>query len=237
MESANGYACPACGVPMRRQRFERRPEGHVALDTCFDCQAIWFDHFESSQLTPGATIELFRMINEHGAPVARPVPDEADCPLCHGRLLFTHDMQRGNRFVYYRCPQRHGRFTTFFQFLREKHFVRSLTPAEVKRLKANFTQVRCSSCGGPVNVERDAACGYCRAPLAILDAEAVQRTLDELSEKEKERMHPAPNPAAAIDAILAGRQAERRMSRYERGRASEGVDLVREVLGFLAQQL
>jgi len=235
MGTATGYACPGCAAPMRRQLFARRPEGDVALDTCFDCQAIWFDDFESSQLTPGATIELFRLINERGAHVAKPVPESAACPRCRGRLILTHDLQRTNRFVYYRCPQRHGRFTSFFQFLREKHFVRSLTPVEVRKLRASFKQVRCSSCGGAVNVERDAACSYCRAPLAILDADAVQRTLDELSEKERSR--PAPDPAAAIDAILAGRRTEHRLSRLESGRMDEGVDLVREVLGFLTRQL
>ena len=227
---ASGYECPGCRVQMHRQQFARRPDGEVALDICFECQALWFDHFESSQLTPGATIELFRLINEHGAELARPVPDAAGCPVCHKRLQLTHDIQRGNRFVYHRCPEWHGRFTTFFQFLREKHFVRSLSAVEIQKLRATLKHVRCSSCGGPVNVERDAACGYCHAPLAILDAEAVQRTLDELSEKERTR--PAPDPTAAIDAILAGRRTERRLARYERP-DDGGVDLVREVLGLL----
>jgi len=220
---------------MRRQRFARRPEGEVVLDICFDCQAIWFDQFESSQLTPGATIELFRRVHERGAPVAKPIRENAACPLCRGRLKLTHDMQGNNRFVYHACPLRHGRFTTFFQFLREKHFVRSLTNVEIQRLKATVKQVRCSSCGAPVNVERDAVCGHCRAPLAILDADAVQRTLDELSEKERNR--PVPDPVAAIDAILAGRQYDRKLARLERGGFDDGVDLVREVLGFLAMDV
>ena len=235
MGAARGYACPGCGAAMRRQVFARRPEGTVPLDVCFECQALWFDHFESSQLTPGATIELFRLIHDRGAPTARPVPETAACPVCRLRLRLTHDMQRNNRFVYHGCPGRHGRFITFFQFLREKHFVRSLTNAEIRRLSATVKQVRCSSCGAPVNVERDAACGYCHAPLAILDADAVQRTLDELSERERNR--PAPDPVAAIDAILAGRQYDRKLARLERGGFDDSVDLVREVLGFLAMEV
>ena len=111
----------------------------------------------------------------------------------------------------------------------------SLSPAEVRQLRATCTQVRCSSCGAPVNIERDAACGYCHAPLAILDADAVQRTLDALSQKE--RAKPVPDPAAAIDAILAGQRTRRRLGRYEAGHADEGVDLVREVLGLLTIEL
>jgi hypothetical protein len=235
METASGYACPGCAVPMRRQSFARRPDGQVTLDLCFECHAIWFDEFESSQLTPGATIELFRLIHERGTPAARPVSDTAGCPVCHRRLALTHDIQRSNRFVYHRCPQRHGRFTTFFHFLREKQFIRSLTNVEIDKLKATVQQVRCSGCGAPVHVERDAACGYCHAPLAILDAGAVQRTLDELTERERSR--PAPDPAGAIDAILAGRHADGRRARHERGGSGEGMDLVREVLAFLSMEV
>jgi hypothetical protein len=31
----------------------------------------------------------------------------------------------------------------------------------VNQLKVHMAQVRCSSCGAPVNLERDAQCGYC----------------------------------------------------------------------------
>src|SRR4029079_11303761 len=117
MGQQSDYDCPGCRAPMRRQMFARRPEGEVALDICFGCQAIWFDAFESSQLTPGATIELFRAINERPATPAPPNNDAPACPVCRRRLLLTHDIQRSNRFVYHRCPERHGRFTTFFQFL------------------------------------------------------------------------------------------------------------------------
>jgi hypothetical protein len=220
---------------MRRQVFARRPEGEVALDICFECQAIWFDQFESSQLTPGATIELFRAINEKPPKPAPPVSGAAACPICHKYLLLTHDMQRSNRFVYHRCPERHGRFTTFFQFLREKEFVRSLSPAEVQRLRATVTQVRCSSCGAPIDIERDAACGYCHAPLAILDADAVQRTLDELMSKE--RVKRVPDAGAALDAMLAGKRTQRRLEHYEAGYSDGTVDLVREVLGLLTIEL
>ena len=77
MGEQSGYDCPGCRAPMRRQMFARRPEGEVALDICFGCQAIWFDAFESSQLTPGATIELFRAINERPATPAPPITDAA----------------------------------------------------------------------------------------------------------------------------------------------------------------
>ena len=41
----------------------------VTVDLCDPCQSIWFDPRESLQLTPGATLMLFRLIGEH---VAKP---------------------------------------------------------------------------------------------------------------------------------------------------------------------
>ena len=216
---------------MARRDFERRPHGQVSLDLCHACHGIWFDQYESAQLTPGAVIELFREIHAHQGQPPRPFADRQQCPDCHARLDLTHDVQRTNRIVYYRCAAGHGRFTSFFQFLREKSFVRTLTPAEVQRLRVHVAQVRCSSCGGPVDLARDAQCGYCRAPISILDADAVKRTLDELAAAEHRRR--TVDPSAAIDALLAGQRIERRVAIAE-GRAvrygGPSFDLVGDAL-------
>lgn len=169
-------ACPACRGPMEKRRFAAG-HGHVLIDLCWDCHALWFDRLESAQLAPAAVIELFRLIHEHRDKPARPLADRMACPECATPLAFTHDLQRTNRINYYRCPQSHGRLTTFLQFLREKQFVRSLSSAEIERLRAAVKQVRCSGCGAPVDVAKDAACGFCRSPLSILDPDAVNDAL------------------------------------------------------------
>ena len=219
---------------MRRQAFARKTLGSVDLDICFDCQAIWFDQYESAQLTPGAVIELFRLINEHASSAPRLVADGVRCPVCSRRLQLTHDIQLTNRISYYRCTEGHGRLTTFFQFLREKNFVRSLTPPEIERLKASVTQVRCSSCGAPINLESDAQCAYCRAPIAILDAQAVTRALAQLDEAERQRRN--VDPAAAVEALLAGKRyvpgLDRKLIPSSRW-SPDAVDLVSEALDFL----
>lgn len=192
---------------MIRRSFARKPHGTVEIDLCFACHVLWFDQYESAQLTPGAVIELFRAIHAHQDQAPRPLAEECRCPECRARLKLTHDIQRTTRIAYYRCAEGHGRLTTFVQFLREKNFVRSLTAPEVERLRASVAQVRCSSCGAPVSLARDPACGYCRAPIAILDADAVARALSELDAAEVKRTK--VNPAAAIDALLAGQRIER----------------------------
>lgn len=225
---------------MERRGFSRKPHGGVDLDLCFACHAIWFDQFESAQLTPGAVLDLFGQIHEHHDQPPRPLGDALRCPACRERLQLTQDIQRTNRISYYRCAAAHGRLTTFFQFLREKQFVRSLTAPEVAKLKAHVAQVRCSGCGAPVNLERDAQCGYCRSPVSILDADAVKRTLAELGEAGRARAR--RDPAKIVDGMLAGRRFEEPPARLgSRAAAPAGwavapeglVDLVGEALDFL----
>lgn len=234
-KKAGDRRCPSCGEAMEQRAFDRKPLGRVELDVCFGCHALWFDQYESLQLTPAAVLQVFRIINEHRERPARPLGEHPRCPECNKALLFTQDVQRHNRLSYHRCVHGHGRLTTFYQFLREKNFVRSLSPGEIEKLKVHVTQVRCSSCGAPVSLERDAQCGYCRAPVSILDAGAVSRTIAQLTEAERRRQH--VDPMALMDGLLAGKAFERKMARIEgRGMTSvtpDAVDLVAEALGFL----
>lgn len=183
---------------------QRAVVGELVVDACWDCHALWFDPFESTALAPKSVIELFRLIHEHRGRPARPLADSMKCPVCAARLVLTQDLQKTNRISYHRCPQGHGRLTSFFQFLREKQFVRSLAPAEIESLKATVKQVRCSACGAPVDLGKDAACGYCRSPVSILDEEAVQKALAGLSETDRRRTRPEPHEiGAAFDALIA----------------------------------
>ena len=89
-------------------------------------------------------------------------------------------MRQTTHFTYYRCRYGHGRFTPYAQFLREKNFIRPLEAAEMSRLRAAVSTVRCVSCGGPVPIDRVAVCPYCGAPVMLLDPEAVAKALKEL---------------------------------------------------------
>ncbi|HXF77450.1 MAG TPA: zf-TFIIB domain-containing protein [Usitatibacter sp.] len=200
--AAGARQCPSCHATMERRAFAGRGPRPVDLDLCLDCQAIWFDAFESAQLTPGAVLQVFDVIREaQGRSQARPVSPVMACPACRHALALTHDFERTNRITYYRCPEGHGRLTTFAQFLLEKNFVRSLSPAEVIQLRAMVTHVRCTSCGAPIDLSRDAVCAYCRAPIAILDADALQGTVAQLTREEQAR-RPALTQRAAVESLL-----------------------------------
>jgi uncharacterized protein YbaR (Trm112 family) len=190
---------------MSEQSFERLYANPVPIDICHPCAALWFDRLENFSLTPGAVLRLFVVMNDNRPAQRHPLRNDLACPRCHARLLLTHDMQRNTRFQYWRCPAEHGHFITFFEFLREKNFVRPLRPAEIARLKQNVRTVTCSSCGAPVDLDTGAACPYCRAPLSMLDAQQVDTVVQELKREEARRQEAKRE---ALDPALALRLAK-----------------------------
>jgi len=161
--------------------------GQLTLDFCFPCQVIWFDAHESTQLSPGGVIEVFKAFDQYRATTRNPLPELLDCPRCQSRLALTQDLQRTTHFSYYRCEWGHGRLTPFAQFLLEKNFVRPLSGSEFAALKARVRSVQCSNCGAPIDLQHDTVCPYCRSPLAILDPDAVSKALGELKTAEIQR--------------------------------------------------
>lgn len=189
--------CPACSAPMRVLRLERTPHGHVEVDVCPQCRGLWFDAFESLQLTAEATLALLREVAAHAEASPRRADGPLPCPRCGLRLAPTQDVQRTTRFSYWRCPRGHGRFTPLLQFMREKDFVRPLTPQEMERLRAQLGTVRCSGCGAPVDLGRDPACRYCGARVEALDPDAVRKAI----ERGRRPAAPAPpEPPATLPA-------------------------------------
>jgi DNA-directed RNA polymerase subunit RPC12/RpoP len=172
---------------METRDFERQPLGKVSLDFCFPCQVIWFDNFESQQLTPGGVLEVFKTLSERQSPTRTPLSALINCPRCRSRLVLTHDLQHTTRFTYFRCEFGHGHLTPFFQFLLEKSFVRPVTGAELADLKAKVKTLQCSNCGAPLDLERDNACRYCGTPISILDPDAVAKTVKALADAQTRR--------------------------------------------------
>ena len=172
---------------MTPHTLERTYGQPVTIDVCDGCQGFWFDDLEMVHLSPGATLALFRHIQEHATTTRVPLAPPLTCPRCPRQLDLAHDMQRATRFSYYRCADGHGRFTTFFQFLRAKNFVRSLTAKEVAELRQHIRQINCANCGAPVDIARDTACGFCRTPVSMLDPDQMRRVALELQRADTPR--------------------------------------------------
>lgn len=217
--------CPSCRASMLTYRFERKITGEVELDLCFACQGIWFDDYESLQLAPASVIQLFRLIHEHRDEQSLPLASVLSCPRCDERLIESQDRVKSGLFNYLRCLQQHGRFITFSQFMIEKGFVRQLNGAEINQLKLRIGAVRCTGCGAPVDIRKDSACGHCRAPIAILDQQAVEAALAGYQQAATARAA-APSPEALADAILSNeRERSKRQRERGNGKVAEGSDL------------
>lgn len=229
----NSVQCASCDQPMAPRTLARVAGGELQIDVCHPCHAIWFDRNESLQLAPGAVIELFQDIHRHRDDARRPLAERPKCPHCRTVLLFTHDVGKTSRFIYYRCPQDHGRLTPFSEFLREKQFVRSLTPAELARVRAELKTVRCSGCGAPIDLERESACSFCHAPIAILDPDAVERALKTWSDAEARRTRPTREKLAEalLDMQAVESKARRDAKRWSADTAIDTADIGGDLLG------
>jgi hypothetical protein len=183
-------------------------EGHtgtpLVIDSCRTCQGFWFDPHESLKLAPAATLRLFTLIGE--TPKGRTqLATVLRCPRCRAQLALTHDLQRNTPFRYWKCPSQHGRFITFFEFLREKDFIRPLSARQLEELRRNVQSVNCSNCGGPVDLARTSACDHCGTPLSILDLEQAGQIVEQL----KRAAEPRPiDPALPLELMRARREVE-----------------------------
>lgn len=198
---------------MESKSFDRRLAGEISVDVCFPCHVIWFDGSESLQLAPDGVLELFKLIHKRENGARNPLHQPFDCPRCGSLLQRTQDMTKAGHFSYFRCVKAHGRLTPFFDFLREKQFVRELTPGEIAHVRAQIREVRCSGCGAPIDLGRDTCCPHCGAPIAILDADAVDKAMRMWSTAAAQRANPDPNAVAAAVAQL--RASEHTLNRLD----------------------
>lgn len=179
--------CPSCRQEMTILSVDALPMGCLTLDYCVSCRAIWFDPHESTRLAPASVLDLFRIIRDaHDAPTL-PLTSPLACPRCRETLRATRDIARSGPFAYHRCPHGHGRFTPFSQFLTEKGFLRHLAKKEIEKVAAAVGVVNCHACGAPVDLRHDTACPHCRAPIAVLDADAMAKALEGYDRKAAAR--------------------------------------------------
>jgi len=230
-----GLDCPACRVVMDEHGLEGNYGRKVVIDLCYPCRSIWFDGLEILQLTPGSTLRLLTLVHEHRAE-ERPLPaGTGRCPRCRAALAPTTDLQRGTRFHYARCPEDHGRFMSFFEFLRAKNFVRPLSAGEVAELRQRLQVVACSNCGAPIDIEKGAACAYCRAPLSMLDPAQLERTVAALRAAEDKRR--TVDPALAARLVLDRLTVERSLGPTETAAGARSHGLVDAGLDALLEAL
>ena len=110
----------------------------------------------------------------------------------------------------------------------EKGFVRQLHPAEINELSAKVGIIRCMGCGAPVDIRKDHACGHCRAPITILDPQAIEQALSRFHHAEERRT--TRDVEALGDAIVMREREKSRLKRMKQEPENAGlidvIDLV-----------
>jgi len=215
-------------------------EGHlgraVDIDMCSACQAIWFDGYESLQLSANSVLKLFRLVADAGR-VRGPMSATSACPRCQMHLRPTHDLQRTTRFEYLACPHRHGRLISFFNFLKEKDFIRPLSPAQLEELRRNVRTINCSNCGAPGDLADGSSCAHCGSPLSMIDVKQAEALVAAL---QKAGAGPQPGDKAALPLDLARvrRDVNDSFNRFDQGRSwmavADGADLVTSAVEIIA---
>jgi len=202
----------------------------IELDLCFACQGLWFDPHENTRLAPDGVIGLFALLHERRDDAQVPLATRLSCTRCAQGLVRGFDVAAGGRYVTWRCPSRHGRFSTFGAFLVEKGFVRHLTPQERVALAARVDTVRCSGCGGPVNLREHDACPWCRSALSLLDPQAVERALarHEAAARQAQQRH---TPEALANALIAVERQNAREDRERQRERAQGTGAGFDLLG------
>jgi hypothetical protein len=185
----------------------------VSIDLCASCQAFWFDQHESLQLAPRSTLKLFRLIGEQATSKRAPLSVVLKCPRCGSHLLPIHDLQGSTPFQYWRCPHEHGRLITFFNFLREKKFIRPLSPQQLDELRQNIQMVNCSNCGAPIDLTTASSCTHCGSPVSMLDTKQAEQIIAQLQQADR---HDQPiDPALPLQLERATREVEASLSSWQ----------------------
>lgn len=234
MPATDCLTCPACESDMEPLTLAAQLGGRLQLDVCWRCHAFWFDPYETIQLTPASTLGLFRMLSERASDPSSPIfPPRCECPRCRSPLVRARDMQKTTRFEYLRCPNGHGRFTTFVDFLKEKEFVKPLSRQQLDALKRNVQFIHCSNCGASIDLTRSSACSYCGSPLSLLDMKKLAATARRLDGGEEAETFPKKleDRGRQFEALIAMHQQPRGELRAGDNLVARGFELLAEWLG------
>ena len=228
--------CPGCREATTPLSLQGQYGRVLTIDVCHACNGVWFDGHEDLHLAPGGVIALFESMGQ-AAPGARTaMANRKVCPRCQTGLLRAHDQVRDTRYEFFRCTYGHGRFMTFAAFLRARHFVRDLSPAEVRDLAVRVAVIKCVNCGASVDVRTHSACAFCQSPIAVIDQGQLARTLADL-EAAVDRSATV-DPSWPLRAAQARRQTEAVFAELNRGGgATASIDLVEAGVSLFADVL
>jgi len=197
--------CPNCAQSMTTMSLEAHLSVPVDVDMCSACQVFWFDKYESLKLSPASTLKLMKFIGERNGASSPQLSNALQCPRCSTPLRLTHDIQRTTHFSYWRCASEHGRLIRFFDFLKEKNFIRPMSASQIDELRKNVSSVNCTNCGAPIDLSSSSSCTHCGSALSMLDMTQAQQTIELL---QKATVPRPIDPTLPLEMEKAKREME-----------------------------
>ncbi len=169
--------CSNCDAPLQAVRLSGHYGKTVTLDLCAPCHLVWFDSVESAQLSgPG----LLTLIGEMAAAQSlahHPLRTRLSCAHCNTEVRPVHNQTRWGRSLQLECPERHGAWQTFGQFLQERGLLRPMSSSDRVRLRQDTAGLGCIGCGGLIE-KNDPVCPWCGSPPAVVDVARLAQALD-----------------------------------------------------------
>jgi hypothetical protein len=174
--------CGNCRQPMRKLGLAAhyKHQKPVEIDVCEPCSLIWFDDTESVRLAGPGLADLVRVIHRsmNGERPLEPLPLTLPCPLCAEPLKRVPNISRFGRTTQLECPQKHGAYQTFAQFLAEKGYFRPFNWADIKQVLASGKRLLCFNCGAALDPRPHDECQYCRSSVGLLDPARLAQAID-----------------------------------------------------------
>ena len=201
--AAQPLSCSNCGAPLRPLRLAGHYGSVVEIELCAPCHLVWFDVVESARLAgPG----LLALIGEMAAAQTlahQPLRPDLACPHCGTAVRTVHNRTRWGQSLQLECPQRHGAWQSFAQFLNEKGLLRPMNSADRARAVQDAAGLLCVNCGGAVGAG-DVNCPWCESVPALVDVARLARALDPEGATADHAVHRTGSRQTALGCLACG---------------------------------
>lgn len=175
----------------------------VELDLCPACHLVWFDGVETANLTgPGLLALIGEMAAAQRLP-HQPLRADLGCLRCRTALRTVHNRSRWGPSLQLACPQRHGAYQSFAQFLSEKGLARLMSSADRARLLQRDGVLHCINCGGGFGATAS-DCPWCRSVAAVIDIARLAQALDPEGATTGHAVHHTPTARAGRNCLACG---------------------------------
>lgn len=149
----------------------------VEIDLCAPCHLVWFDSVESARLSGPGLLALIGEMARAQTLAHQALRPDLPCPHCRATLRTVHNRTRWGPSLQLECPQHHGAYQSFAQFLSEKGLLRAMRSTDRARVLQRDGVLHCVNCGGAFGAQ-DATCPWCTAAPAVVDVARLAHALD-----------------------------------------------------------